>query len=41
MIELLGGLKILELTEHEGELREGNHHIGMSALMDVVAIKPI
>lgn len=39
ILELLTGLKILELHEHEKVLKEGNHHVGLSALIDVVAIK--
>ena len=35
-----GDWDILHLHEHESVIREGNHHHGMSALIDLVARKP-
>jgi cyclopropane fatty-acyl-phospholipid synthase-like methyltransferase len=35
-----GDWEIVSLREHESELREGNHHVGMSGLVDLVARKP-
>lgn len=32
-------MKILELREHDSEIREGARHHGMSALIDLVAVK--
>lgn len=38
--EAFAGFEILELSEHDSELREGAAHSGMSALIDLVARKP-
>ncbi|MFH1816791.1 MAG: class I SAM-dependent methyltransferase [Pseudomonadota bacterium] len=35
-----GDWDILHLSEHESVIREGSHHHGMSALIDLVARKP-
>ena len=35
-----GAMEILELREHDDEIREGPGHSGMSALVDLVARKP-
>jgi 2-polyprenyl-3-methyl-5-hydroxy-6-metoxy-1,4-benzoquinol methylase len=35
------GMEILHLREHEEVLAEGNKHVGRSALIDVVARKPL
>lgn len=40
MRESFGGLHILELVEYEAELSEGARHIGRSALLGLVAVKP-
>ena len=37
---MLDGLDIVQLREHDSQISEGAHHHGMSALIDVVAIKP-
>ncbi len=38
--EWFGDWKISHLLEHEAMISEGSHHHGMSALVDLVAIKP-
>ena len=38
--EWFGEWKIQHLVEHESLIREGSHHHGLSALVDMVAIKP-
>jgi 2-polyprenyl-3-methyl-5-hydroxy-6-metoxy-1,4-benzoquinol methylase len=38
--EWFGDWDILHLHEHESVIREGSHHHGMSALVDLVARKP-
>ena len=38
--EALPGMEILHLREHEDVLSEGTKHVGMSALIDLVARKP-
>ncbi|MDR3391041.1 MAG: class I SAM-dependent methyltransferase [Sulfuriferula sp.] len=38
--ELLAGWEILHLREHDEHISEGEHHSGMSALIDLVARKP-
>jgi cyclopropane fatty-acyl-phospholipid synthase-like methyltransferase len=35
-----GDLRILHLAEHDSMVAEGDHHVGMSALVDLVAQKP-
>lgn len=35
-----GDWHILELREHDSVIKEGDHHVGMSALIDLVARKP-
>ena len=40
LMELLAGLEIVLLQEHDEHTSEGAHHHGMSALIDVVARKP-
>jgi cyclopropane fatty-acyl-phospholipid synthase-like methyltransferase len=37
---MLSGLEIIQLREHDRDISEGAHHHGMSALIDVVAFKP-
>ncbi len=37
---MLDGLDIIQLREHDSQISEGAHHHGMSALIDVVARKP-
>ncbi|MBM3395642.1 MAG: class I SAM-dependent methyltransferase [Betaproteobacteria bacterium] len=39
--ELAGGLEIIHLLEHEGDLREGTKHVGPAALIDLIARKPM
>lgn len=39
--ELLAGMEIVHIREHVGELREGTGHCGQSALLEVVARKPV
>jgi hypothetical protein len=34
------GFELLHLEEHDSEIHEGGGHHGMSALVDMVAIKP-
>ena len=38
--EWFAGWDIVHLAEHESVIREGTHHSGMSALVDLVARKP-
>lgn len=38
--EWFSGWEILHLEEREAELSEGTHHVGMSAVVDLVARKP-
>jgi 2-polyprenyl-3-methyl-5-hydroxy-6-metoxy-1,4-benzoquinol methylase len=38
--EWFGDWDIVHLHEHESDISEGRHHHGMSALVDLVAIKP-
>ncbi|HEY4375272.1 MAG TPA: class I SAM-dependent methyltransferase [Burkholderiales bacterium] len=38
--EAFAGTEFLELRAHESELAEGDHHVGVSALIDLVARKP-
>lgn len=38
--EIFAGYRLPHLREHEAPLREGKRHIGMSALVDLVARKP-
>lgn len=38
--DAFSGLRIIELLEYEDDLAEGNHHLGRSALMGLVARKP-
>ncbi len=38
--EWFGDWKISHLLEHEAMISEGSHHHGMSALVDLVAVKP-
>ena len=33
------GFSKLDIREHESAIAEGTHHVGMSALIDVVAVK--
>jgi SAM-dependent methyltransferase len=33
------GMSSLDIREHDSDIREGHHHVGMSALIDVVARK--
>jgi cyclopropane fatty-acyl-phospholipid synthase-like methyltransferase len=33
------GFSKLDVREHESEIAEGSHHVGMSALIDLVAVK--
>jgi len=40
MREAFGDWDIIALREHESELREGSHHVGVSGLLDLVARKP-
>jgi hypothetical protein len=37
--EAFGDLSSLDIREHDSVLKEGDHHIGMSALVDVVGRK--
>lgn len=37
--ELVSGMRILHLAEHEYELREGTKHVGAAALIDLIARK--
>ncbi len=39
--EWFGDWEILQLHEHESLISEGSHHHGMSALVDMVARKPV
>jgi 2-polyprenyl-3-methyl-5-hydroxy-6-metoxy-1,4-benzoquinol methylase len=39
--EAFAGFDILRLEEHDGEIHEGPGHDGMSALIDLVARKPV
>lgn len=39
--EAFRGLTIVELTEHDSEIHEGKGHAGKSALIDLVARKPV
>lgn len=36
---LVGGMEIVHLAEHEGDLREGTKHVGPAALIDLIARK--
>ena len=36
-----GGLEIIELRSHDSVVQEGLGHNGMSALIDLVAVKPV
>jgi SAM-dependent methyltransferase len=38
--QAFGDWQILELREHDSIIKEGDHHVGMSALIDLVARKP-
>ena len=38
--QAFAALDILELREHDDEIREGTGHVGMSALIDLVARRP-
>lgn len=38
--EKFGDLELIELTEYDAELSEGQRHVGTSALVDLVARKP-
>ena len=38
--EAFAGMEILHLAEYEAELDEGTHHVGVSAVIDLVARKP-
>lgn len=38
--EAFAGMEILHLRSHDDEIREGSAHVGMSALIDLVARKP-
>lgn len=37
---MVGNLQILHLREHHSELNEGSKHVGMAALVDMIAGKP-
>src|SRR5262249_14356606 len=37
--EFFSDMSSLDITEHDSVIREGEHHVGMSALIDVVAWK--
>ena len=38
--ESFAAIEIVELAEYEAELAEGTHHVGVSAVIDLVARKP-
>ncbi len=37
--EAFGDFTSLEIAEHDSALKEGDHHVGMSALVDLVGRK--
>jgi cyclopropane fatty-acyl-phospholipid synthase-like methyltransferase len=39
LLQAFAGFASLEVREYDAELREGAHHVGMSALVDLVAVK--
>jgi len=39
LLQAFAGFASLEVHEYDAELREGAHHVGMSALVDLVAVK--
>jgi SAM-dependent methyltransferase len=39
--EAFADFDILELRDHDSVIKEGDHHVGMSALVDLVARKPV
>jgi SAM-dependent methyltransferase len=41
LLEAFGDLEIVELKSYEAEIEEGAGHRGMSALVDLVAVKPL
>ena len=37
--EAFGDFSSLDIREHESEIKEGDHHVGISALVDLVGVK--
>jgi cyclopropane fatty-acyl-phospholipid synthase-like methyltransferase len=40
LAQVFGDFAALDIVEHDSVLAEGNHHVGMSALIDLVGRKP-